>query len=97
MGKPRCFDLRVSSDRRPGKERTMGDAMDASDRGTVEPDPMEVESARLLANEARDRLRAQGLDDDTIEELADEFRTTSQGDLGEFLGWLRDAKGIVVG
>ena len=75
----------------------MGDAVDGSDRGSAEPDAMEVESARLLANEARDRLRGQGLDDDAIEELADEFRATSQGDLGEFLRWLRDAKGISVG
>ena len=73
------------------------DATDRERSDPTEPDPMEVESARLLANEARDRLRAQGLDDDTIEELADEFRTTSQGDLGEFLGWLRDVKGIAVG
>lgn len=73
---------------------------DATDRERTdpgEPDPMEVESARLLANEARDRLRRQGLDDDTIEELADEFRVTSQGDVGEFLDWLREAKGIAVG
>jgi hypothetical protein len=73
------------------------DATDRERADPTEPDPMEVESARLLANEARDRLRGQGLDDDTIEELADEFRTTSQGDLGEFLGWLRDVKGIAVG
>ena len=73
------------------------DATDRERSDPTEPDPMEVESARLLANEARDRLRGQGLDDDTIEELADEFRTTSQGDLGEFLGWLRDVKGIAVG
>jgi hypothetical protein len=76
----------------------MGDAVDAADHEPaepVEPDPMEVESARLLANEARPRLARQGLDDD-IEELADEFIAGNQGGIEVFLAWLRDVKGIPV-
>jgi hypothetical protein len=57
---------------------------------------MEVESARLLANEARPRLARQGLDDDDIEELADEFIAGNQGGIEVFLGWLRDVKGIPI-
>jgi hypothetical protein len=57
----------------------------------VQPDTMEVESARLLANTARDALRADGLDDEEIGRLADEYIAL---DLGEderaFIAWARE-------
>jgi hypothetical protein len=55
-----------------------------------EPVDAEVESARLLANEARPELGAEGYDDLRIDELADAFiaRNIGQG-LDEFLRWAR--------
>jgi hypothetical protein len=57
----------------------------------ADPDPMEIESAKLLANEARDRLRAEGLDDVTFDKLADRFIVEGRGDdVDEFIAWSRD-------
>jgi lycopene cyclase domain-containing protein len=55
-----------------------------------EPVDAEVESARLLANEARPELGAEGYDNLRIDELADAFiaRNIGQG-LDEFLRWAR--------
>jgi hypothetical protein len=50
------------------------------DVGRPQPDAPEVESARLLANDARDALRVRGLQDEEIRRLADEYVAL---DLGE--------------
>ena len=64
----------------------------ASDRptpGEVQPEAAEVESARMLANQARDRLKAEGFLDPTIDRLADLYVATdrSAGDFGDFVEW----------
>lgn len=54
------------------------------------PVPDEIESAHLLANEARERLRQDRLDDQTILELADDFVAEDRGeDVDEFVEWAR--------
>lgn len=53
-----------------------------------EPDAAEVESARMLANEARERLRPEGFDDATIDRLADQYTIQNRGgDLADFIDW----------
>jgi hypothetical protein len=56
--------------------------------GRPEPEEAEVESARLLANDARDALRVRGFDDDEIRRLADEYIALDLGeDTDEFILW----------
>lgn len=55
-----------------------------------EPVAAEVESARLLANDARPILGAEGFGDQRIDELADAFIGKDLGEgLDEFLRWAR--------
>jgi hypothetical protein len=50
--------------------------------------PDEVESFRLLANEAREELGAAGYSDQRIDELADTFIADNVGQgAGEFVRW----------
>jgi hypothetical protein len=64
---------------------------DDSGPGRPEPDAEEVESARLLANTARDRLRSEGLDDEEIRRLADAYVALDLGeDTEDFIAWARD-------
>ncbi len=56
--------------------------------GTPQPEAAEVESARLLANQARERLRASGLNDEQIQRLADEYIALDRGeDIEDFISW----------
>ncbi len=58
--------------------------------GTPQPEASEVESARLLANQARDRLEQEGLSETEIRRLADEFVAQDLGeDLDTFVEWAR--------
>jgi hypothetical protein len=60
----------------------------ASVPGSPEPQAAEVESARLLANDARQGLRAAGLSDEDIERLADDFIAEDRGEATErFIDW----------
>ncbi len=62
--------------------------------GTPQPEAAEVESARLLANQARGRLRGRGLSDDEIQRLADEYIALDRGeDLEEFIQWAESRGG----
>ncbi|HZD69907.1 MAG TPA: hypothetical protein VFA45_13680 [Actinomycetes bacterium] len=55
-----------------------------------EPTAPEVESARLLANQARPVLGAAGFSDERIDELASAFIAKDIGEsLDEFLRWAR--------
>ena len=68
--------------------------VDKRDPATPAHDPqprgMEVESAHLLANDARQELGAAGFSDQRIDELADEFIANNVGQgTGEFLRWAR--------
>ena len=56
--------------------------------GTPQPEAAEVESARLLGNQARERLRGRGLGDEEIQRLADEYIALDRGeDLEAFIRW----------
>jgi hypothetical protein len=68
--------------------------VDKQDPATPErapqPEAAEVESARLLANQARPRLRAEGFGDQRIDELASAFIARDAGEsLEDFLRWAR--------
>jgi hypothetical protein len=53
---------------------------DTSDPGYPQPQAAEVESARLLANDARQALLAEGLSDEDIDRLADDFIAEDRGE-----------------
>ena len=62
-----------------------------SEPGSPQPEAAEVESARLLANQARERLQGRGLSDEQIQKLADEYIALDRGeDLGEFIRWAEE-------
>lgn len=48
-------------------------AGETSEPGRPQPEAAEVESARLLANQARETLRGRGLEDDDIRRLVDRY------------------------
>jgi len=59
--------------------------------GHPEPEAAEVESARVLANEARDVLRDDGLDDEEIRRLADTYVALDFGErVNDFIAWARE-------
>ena len=67
---------------------------DDPEPGEVQPEAAEVESARLLANQAAPRLRDTGLSDDDVRRLADEFIARDRSeDLDTFVAWARDHRG----
>ena len=60
----------------------------SADPNLPQPTGPEVESARLLANEARDALRAKGLSDTEIDRLAGAFIAEERGTSTEdFVAW----------
>jgi hypothetical protein len=61
--------------------------------GRPQPTAAEVESARLLANDAKDSLKAEGYDDDAIRRLADEYIALDLGEgVPEFVDWARQQR-----
>jgi hypothetical protein len=61
-----------------------------ADPGTPQPEAAEVESARLLAADSRDQLRAEGFSEDRIRELADQYIAEDRGTgTSEFVDWAR--------
>ena len=59
-----------------------------SDPGYPQPQAAEVESARLLANDARPALLAAGLSTEDIDRLADDFIAEDRGEATEpFIDW----------
>jgi hypothetical protein len=77
----------MTEELRPGP--LAGDKVGPSDDdGRAQPDAPEVESARLLANDARDALRVRGLEDEEIRRLADEYVALDLGeDTDAFILW----------
>ncbi|HEX8099954.1 MAG TPA: hypothetical protein VF660_07110 [Actinomycetota bacterium] len=72
---------------RPGplEEEKRGET---SEPGQPQPEAAEVESARLLENQARERLQAAGLSDEQIRKLADDYVALDRGeDLDDFIRW----------
>ena len=61
-----------------------------ADEGHPQPQAAEVESARLLANQARERLLEAGLSNEEIRRLADDYVAEDRGEnLEDFIGWAR--------
>jgi hypothetical protein len=72
---------------RPTKPQKQGPRADPKH---PQPSAAEVESARLLANDAKDFLKRDGFDDDEIRRLADEFIALDKGEgVREFVEWAR--------
>lgn len=64
---------------------------DHPEPGEVQPQAAEVESARLLANDARDELSGAGLSDEEIRRLADEFIARDRSErVADFVDWARE-------
>jgi hypothetical protein len=67
---------------------------DTDDPGRPQPDEAEVESARLLENDARDALRVRGFTGEEIRRLADEYVALDLGeDTDEFILWAIRSRG----
>ena len=61
---------------------------ETADPPNPQPEAAEVESARLLANQAREELESRGLQEDEIRRLADEFIALDRGtELDTFIEW----------
>jgi hypothetical protein len=72
---------------RPTKPQKVGPSADPKH---PQPKAAEVESARLLANDAKDFLKRDGFDDDEVRRLADEFIALDEGEgVREFVDWAR--------
>ncbi|HJT37164.1 MAG TPA: hypothetical protein VJ818_01960 [Actinomycetota bacterium] len=72
---------------RPTKPHKRGPT---EDDGHPQPTAPEVESARLLANDAKGFLKRDGLSDNEIRRLADEFIALDLGEgVREFVDWAR--------
>ncbi len=72
----------------PLEEEKRGETADPA--GLPQPEAAEVESAALLANQAREALEAEGLDEREIRRLADAYIAQDRGtDLAAFLDWAR--------
>jgi hypothetical protein len=64
---------------------------ETAEPGHPQPEAAEVESARLLENQARGELRRAGLTDREIRVLADEYIALDRGeDLEAFIAWARE-------
>jgi hypothetical protein len=67
------------------------------DAGVPEEVPEElsaIEGARILANEARERLRADGFTDDQIDQWARTFITENDaGTVDDFVAWIKRQEG----
>lgn len=67
---------------------------ETSEPGRPQPEAAEVESARLLANQARPALEREGLRFEDVRQLADEYVALDLGnDLDAFLRWARERAG----
>jgi hypothetical protein len=61
---------------------------ESADEGHPQPEAAEVESARRLANQARERLLRVGLSNEEIRRLADDYIAEDRGEnLDDFIEW----------
>lgn len=55
----------------------------------AEPDVSHIEAARLLADQAKERLEAQGFDQEEIRKWAEAYtRERESGDVDDFVEWI---------
>jgi hypothetical protein len=80
----------------PGEPDDLTPDMPA-DEGVDEPElrTVEIEGARLLGNEARARLRADGFDDDEIDAWANAYYVSAaggadEGDVDGLIAWIAE-------
>jgi hypothetical protein len=74
-----------------GRDRVPEEGASA-DRGHRQPKAAEVESARLLANEAKELLDRR-VDEEELRRLADEYVAGgAEGDSGAFVAWIEGRK-----
>jgi hypothetical protein len=74
-------------DPRPTQPEKEGPSVDPKH---PQPEAAEVESARLLANDAKEALRSDGYSEDRIRRLADEYIALDLGEgVPEFVAWVR--------
>lgn len=86
---PDRHDLPVDSDP-PARATDIDKQENVTPDSAPEPVAPEVESARLLANEARPTLGAEGFSDERIDELASAFIAKDIGEsVEEFVAWSR--------
>ena len=65
---------------------------ESSEQGEPQPEAAEVESARILANQAREELVRAGLGEDEIRRLADRYIAEDRGEgVAGFVEWARRA------
>jgi hypothetical protein len=69
-------------------------APSTSDPGHPQPETAEVESARLLANDTKDRLEAEGIPEDEVRRLADEYVALDLADASNeaFIAWVLERR-----
>jgi hypothetical protein len=83
------MDRDTSDDPGPLRDEKRGET---SEPGRPQPEAAEVESARLLADDARPSLRDSGLSHERIRELADRYIAEDRGtDTADFVDWARRA------
>lgn len=59
-----------------------------------DPPPMQIEPAHLLANEVRERLRADGFTDEQIDSWAETFTAEhGAGDAEDLIAWIAEQEG----
>lgn len=62
-----------------------------------EPEPMQIEAARLLANDAKPRLHTAGFDDEQIREWANAYIAQhGGGDVDGFVRWIAASEGLPI-
>ena len=70
-----------------------GKAGASDEPGEPQPKDTEVESARLLANDAATLLEADGLDRDEVRRLADRYIAAgNEGETERFVRWARERR-----
>lgn len=78
----------------PQDDERYDKAGETSEPGRPQPEAAEVESARLLANHARDVLHREGLADEDIRRLADRYIAEDRGeDVDGFIAWAAGSAG----
>jgi hypothetical protein len=91
VGNPSTVPNRQDRESRPPGPLEDEKRGETTEPGAPQPEAAEVESARLLANQAREQLAREGLSNEQIRRLADDFVAEDRGeDLEGFIRWARE-------
>ena len=81
----------MSTDQDPPGPLEAAKRGETADPGHPQPEASEVESARLLANQAREALLDAGLTNEDVRRLADDYIAEDRGeDLNDFIRWAKE-------